>query len=63
MTKKESISYKRQIDGIVDGLLIDAYRIALSEVDKIHYDILSSLHSKIEVWLSEHPDPRCADHL
>ena len=51
MTKKENISYQRQISDITDSLMIDAYRSALDEVDRIHRDILSSLRGKIELGL------------
>ena len=33
MTKKENESYRRQIDKVTDELLIDAYKVALGEVD------------------------------
>lgn len=56
MTKKEQVSYKREIDAITDELLIDAYKVSLNKVDKIHRDILLSLRMKIERWLSEHPE-------
>jgi hypothetical protein len=56
MTKKENISYKRQISDIADGLMLDAYREALSEVDRIHRDILSALRCKLEKWFAEHPE-------
>ena len=56
MTKKENISYQRQISDITDSLMIDAYRSALDEVDRIHRDILSSLRGKIDAWFAEHPE-------
>jgi hypothetical protein len=56
MTKKETISYQRQISDITDSLMIDAYRNALGEVDRIHRDILSSLRGKIDAWFAEHPE-------
>lgn len=56
MTKKEAISYKREIDAITDELLIDAYRVALNKVDSVHRDILLSLRMKIDNWLLEHPE-------
>ena len=56
MTKKENISYQRQISDITDSLMIDAYRNALGEVDRIHRDILSSLRVKIDAWFAEHPE-------
>ena len=56
MTKKEQVSYNREIDAITDDLLIDAYKVSLNKVDKIHRDILLSLRMKIERWLSEHPE-------
>jgi hypothetical protein len=36
--------------------MIDAYRNALGEVDRIHRDILSSLRGKIDAWFAEHPE-------
>ena len=56
MTKKETISYQRKISDITDALLIDAYRVALNEVDRIHRDILLSLRDKIDQWLVDHPE-------
>jgi hypothetical protein len=56
MTKKENISYQRQISDITDGLLIDAYRFAMNEVDRIHRDILWSLREKIDGWFETHPE-------
>lgn len=56
MTKKEEVSYKRKIDQITDGLLIDAYKVALNEVDKLHRDILLGLRAKIDAWLLDHPE-------
>ena len=56
MTKKENISYQRKVSDITDGLMIDAYRSALDEVDRIHRDILLSLREKIDAWLAEHPN-------
>ena len=59
MTKKENISYQRQISDITDGLMMGAYRSALGEVDRIHRDILLSLRSKIDVFLAGHPEQEC----
>ena len=56
MTKKEQKSYMRKIDEVTDALLIDAYKVALGEVGRIHRDILYSLRSKIDTWFAEHPD-------
>lgn len=56
MTKKETISYQRKISDITDALLIDAYRVAMDEVDRIHRDILLSLRDKIDQWLVDHPE-------
>lgn len=56
MTKKEQVSYKRKIDQVTDGLLMDAYKVALNEVYRIHRDILWDLREKIDVWFSEHPE-------
>lgn len=58
MTKKETISYQRKISDITDALLIDAYRIAMDEVDRIHRDILLSLRYKIDQWLVDHPESK-----
>lgn len=55
MTKKESISYQREISDLADGLMIEAYRHSLDKVDRIHRDLLLSLRSKIDAWLSDHP--------
>jgi hypothetical protein len=55
MTKKENISYQRKVSDITDGLMVDAYRSAIDEVDRIHRDILLSLRGKIDAWLAEHP--------
>jgi hypothetical protein len=56
MTKKENISYQRKVSDITDGLMLDAYRTALGEVDRIHRDILLSLREKIDAWFAEHPN-------
>ena len=56
MTKNEQKSYMRKIDEVTDGLLIEAYRVALGEVDRIHRDILYSLKLKIDAWFKEHPE-------
>lgn len=56
MTKKENISYQRQISDFTDSLLLEAYREALSEVGRIHRDILWSLREKIDTWFAEHPE-------
>ena len=56
MTKKENISYQRKVSDITDGLMIEAYRTALGEVDRIHRDILLSLRDKIDQWLVDHPE-------
>ena len=56
MTKKEQISYNRKIDQVTDGLLMDAYKVALNEVDRIHRDILWSLREKIDAYFASHPE-------
>lgn len=55
MTRKESISYQRQVSEIADGLMLDAYRSALHESDRIHRDILWSLRENIDAWFAAHP--------
>ena len=62
MTKKENISYKRKVSDITDGLMIDAYRSALDEVDRIHRDILLSLRGKIDAWFAEHDGDEGTNH-
>ena len=56
MTKKETKSYNRKISDITDCLMIDAYRVAMNEVGRVHRDVLAALRDKIDVWFAEHPE-------
>ena len=55
MNKQDKRKYERMISDVADRLLIDAHREAFDITEGVFRDILTAMHTKIELYFKEHP--------